>query len=217
MYLKAKENDADLVECDFNWVFDSKIKQDKGKDLNSKEAVFLDARVLVCNKIFKKEIIKNNDILFPLDLNYEDIEFFYKVFPFVNKYSILNESLYFYIQRESSIVNKQDEKCADIFKILKNILDYYKYNKIYDKYQTELEYLYIRFLLGSSFLRIIKIPDEKTKEKLLIKTWQILNQTFPNWRKNKILKNSYNLKNIYYKTINKFTYKLYAKLFKLFK
>lgn len=217
MYQEAIENEADLVECNFIWEFENKSKIDIGKNIVSKKDAFLNSRVLVCNKIFKKEIIKSNDILFPLNLNYEDIEFFYNLLPFVNKYSLINEPLYFYNQREDSIINKQTEKCADIFKILKNILSFYKYQKIYDTYKSELEYLYIRFLLGSSFLRIIKIEDKKIREKLLIKTWQELNQTFPSWKQNKHLRKSYNLKNIYYKTINKNIFKFYCKLFRLFK
>ena len=79
-------------------------------------------------------------------------------------------------------------------------------------YEQGLEYLYIRFLLGSSFLRIIKIKNKKLKSTLLFSTWKLLNETFPNWKKNQILKNSYTKKDLYYKTINKFTYKFYSKI-----
>lgn len=213
MYESAINENLDLVECNFSWIYDSNIKLDIGKEYDSIKSFFVNGRVMVCNKIFKTEIIKENHIEFPLGLIYEDIEFFYKYIPYVKRAKLLNESLYFYVQREESISNKQGKQNEDIFKILENIILFYKKQEIYSIYEQGLEYLYIRFLLGSSFLRIIKIKNKKLKSTLLFSTWKELNETFPNWKKNQILKSLYTKKDLYYKTINKFTYKLYSKLF----
>ena len=60
-----------------------------------------------------------------------------------------------------------------------------------------------------------KIKDKKTRKELLQKTWKKLNCNFPNWKKNRIL-NTVNIdKNKYMKTINKFTYKIYTKVFEI--
>ena len=83
------------------------------------------------------------------------------------------------------------------------------------EYKEELEYNYARYLLCSSLKRMCKIKDKKTRKELLQKTWKKLNCNFPNWKKNRIL-NTVNIdKNKYMKTINKFTYKIYTKVFEI--
>jgi len=213
MYALAKTKNLDLVECNFNWEYPNKIKIDYGIDYLEKKDFFLFGRVMVCNKLFKTSIIKDNNITFSKSLNYEDIEFFYNLIPYINNYSLINNSFYHYIQRDNSIINNQTKKTADIFIILNNIINFYKSNNLFDIYKTELEYLYIRFLLGSSFLRIVKIKNKNLRKELLNKSINELYSTFPNWKENKLLKIK-SKKNIYYKTINKFTFKIYSFIFK---
>lgn len=213
LYTLAKEKNADLVECNFIWEYPNKTKIDYGFNYLNKKDFFLFGRVMVCNKLFKTSIIKNNNIVFPKSLNYEDIEFFYKLIPYINNYCLIDDIFYHYMQRENSIINNQNEKTADIFIILNNIVNFYESNNLFDIYKTELEYLFIRFLLGSSFLRMVKIKDKKLRKELLNKSINNLYSIFPNWKKNKLLKIK-NKKNIYYKTVNKFTFKIYSFIFK---
>jgi len=213
MYNLAKKEEADIVECDFKWIYPNKTKIDTGIEYKTKEDLFINSRVMACNKIIKKEIISG--ITFPKGLRYEDVEFFYKLLPNVKKISILKEPLYYYIQRQSSISNLQNERTAEIFTILNNILEYYKEKNIYDKFKIELEYMYIRFLLGSSFLRMVKIKDKTKRKELLQKTIDLLYEKFPNWKSNKILKNTKSKKNLYYRTVNRMTFKFYCFIFSI--
>lgn len=213
LYTTAKEKNLDLAECNFVWEYPNKTKIDYGFNYLDKKDFFLLGRVMVCNKLFKTSIIKNNNIVFPKSLNYEDIEFFYKLIPYINNYCLVDDVFYHYMQRENSIINNQNERTANIFIILNNIIDFYKANNLFDIYKNELEYLFIRFLLGSSFLRIVKIKNKKLKKELLNKSINNLYSNFPNWRKNKLLKIK-NKKNIYYKTVNRFTFKIYSFIFK---
>jgi len=213
LYNLAIEKNLDLVECNFNWEYPNKTKIDYGINYLEKNDFFLLGRVMVCNKLFKASIIKEKNITFPKSLNYEDIEFFYTLMPYINNYYLLNDTLYHYMQRDNSIINNQNEKTADIFIILNNIINFYKKNNLFDMYKNELEYLFIRFLLGSSFLRIIKIKNKKLRKELLNKTISELYLTFPHWKNNKLLKIK-SKKNMYYKTVNKFTFKVYSFIFK---
>lgn len=213
LYNLAKSKDLDLVECNFIWEYSSKSKEDVGFNYQNKSDFFLHGRVMSCNKLFKSSIIKENNIEFPIGLRYEDIEFFYKVIPLIKNYELISKPFYHYMQRENSIINKQNKKTADIFIILNNLLDFYKLNNIYEEYKEKLEYLYIRFLLGSSFLRIVKIKDKKIRKELLNKSFNELNTNFPDWKRNELLKIK-SKKNTYYRTINKFTFKIYSKIFK---
>lgn len=212
MYEKAKSENADLVECNFAWVYDNKTKLDICSCYKYKKEAFINGRVMMCNKIFKTEKIINNK--FPVGLRYEDVQFFYTILPNISSASCIDEVMYYYMQRENSIVNNQNEKTKDIFTILQNIVSYYKENNLYEEYKQELEYMYIRFLMGSSLLRMVKIKDLKVRKELLNQTWTVLNENFPNWKQNEILKKAKSKKNLYYKSINKFTYKIYTKILK---
>lgn len=213
MYNLAINKNLDLVECNFKWEYPNKIKEDCGIDYLTKNDFFLFGRVMVCNKLFKTSVIKEHSIIFPKSLNYEDIEFFYKLFPYISNSCLLPNSFYHYMQRENSIINRQNKKTADIFIVLNNIINFYKERNLFETYKSELEYLYIRFLLGSSFLRIVKIKDKNLRRELLNKTLDKLYTMFPNWKKNELLQIK-TRKNMYYKTINRFTFKIYSFIFK---
>lgn len=172
MYKKAKEDNADLVECDFIWQWEekSKIKYDKRKKYKSREEMMKKPRVVAWNKLIKREIIKKNNIKFPEGLIYEDLEFFYKILPFVKKISYIEKFFVHYMQRESSISNMQTEKNIDIFRILNNISDFYRKMGIYDNYKKQLKYMNVRILLGSSMKRTLKMKDSKLRRKMMLKT-----------------------------------------------
>lgn len=210
MYNKAKEDNSDLVECDFIWEYPDRKKVDTGKIYNNKKEMLTYARVVAWNKLIKRSLIEEHKIKFPKGLRYEDVEFFYKMVPYYNKVSFIKEPLIHYTQRNSSISNTQNERTQEIFEVMDNVIKYYKENNLYEEYKTELEYTYTRLLLCSSLLRMVKIEDRAIRKKLLNETWTNLNNNFPNWKKNEILKKDKSAKNFYMKTVNKFTYKIYC-------
>ena len=204
MYNKAVEEKSDMVECDFIWEYSNKKREDIGKIYSGKKEAIVEARVVAWNKIIKKDIIEKTKITFPEGLRYEDIEFFYKIVPYLDKISFVKETLVHYIQRESSIANTQNERTGEIFKILENVLNYYIENNIFNEYRNELEYSYTRILLCSSLKRITKVKDKKVRKALIKLTWQNLNKKFPHWKQNKYLNSTKSFKNLYLKSINKF-------------
>ena len=210
MYNKAKEDDSDLVECDFIWEYPDRKKVDTGKIYNNKKEMLTYARVVAWNKLIKRNLIEEHKMEFPKGLRYEDVEFFYKMVPYYNKVSFVKEPLIHYIQRSSSISNTQNERTKEIFTVLDNVITYYTENNFYDEYKEELEYVYTRFLLCSSLLRMVKINDKDIRKNMIKTTWENLNTKFPNWKNNEILKKNKSLKDRYMKSVNKFTYKIYC-------
>ncbi len=213
MYNEAVKGNYDMVECGFIWEYPNKKKIDIGNIYQNQKEALEKARVVAWNKLYKKDIILNSKVRFPEGLRYEDVEFFYNILPELNKIGFVRKPFIHYVQRESSISNTQNEKTKDIFTILDDVLQYYKENNLWDEYYTQLEYIYIRFLLCSSFLRMVKIKNKDTRKKLLKETWDKLNTTFPNWKKNKLLHNK-GLKNFYMRSVNKVTYRIYCYLLK---
>ena len=216
MYELAKKEDSDMVECNFYWEYPDKKKEDVGIVYNGKKEMLEKIRVVAWNKLIRKEVLEKSKVLFPKGLRYEDVEFTYKLIPYLDKISFLKKPCVHYIQREGSISNNQNERNEEIFDILANVIDFYKANNLYDEYKDELEYVYIRYAFCSSLLRIVKIKDEFVQRKLLDLTWEKVNTTFPEWKKNPVLKKKKDLKSIYLKTITKFTFEMYSTLFSLF-
>lgn len=215
MYNKAIEENADYVECDFIWEFHNKIRVDKQYPYKNKKEMLSFVRVVAWNKLIKRQLITDNNLEFPKGLRYEDVEFTYKLIPFINKFAYVDKPFIHYVQREGSIANVQNERTAEIFTVLDNVIEFYKENNIYDEYRDELEYNYARYLLCSSFKRMCKIKDKIVREKLLTESWERLNLNFPNWKENIILKTVNIGKNKYMRTVNKSTYKIYSKILEI--
>lgn len=217
MYELAKKENSDMVECDFYWQYPNKLKKDEGTIYHGKNEMIEKVRVVAWNKLIKREILEENpEVRFPKGLRYEDVEFTYKLVPYIEKVSFLKKPCVHYVQREGSISNEQNERNKEIFDVLDNVINYYKEKEIYDTYKNELEYVYVRYAFCSSLLRIVKIKDETLQENLLNLTWEKVNNTFPNWKDNSILKSNRSLKNFYLRTINKFTFNMYTTLLSIF-
>ena len=216
MYELAKKENSDMVECNFYWEYPDKKKEDVGVIYNGKKEMLEKVRVVAWNKLIKKEVLEKSKVLFPKGYRYEDVEFTYKLIPYLDKVSFLKKPCVHYIQREGSISNNQNERNKEIFDVLEHVIDFYKENDLYDEYKDELEYIYVRYAFCSSLLRIVKIKDEFVQRKLLDLTWEKVNDTFPNWKKNPVLKKKKDFKSIYLKTITKFTFEMYCTLLSLF-
>ena len=217
MYEKAIEEQSDFVECDFYWVYPNKTKLDVGRIYNGKKEMLVQARVVAWNKLIKKETIDKARTEFPVGYRYEDTEFFYKLLPHINRVSFVKRPFIYYIQRGNSISNSQNERTKEIIEVLDHVIEYYKSQNLYEEYFAELEYIYSRYLLCSSLLRMVMVRDKKTRKELLDLTWTSLNKKFPNWKKNRILKQDKGLKNLYMRSVNKITFKIYCILFKYLK
>lgn len=214
MYEMAIKEKSDMVECDFWWEYPNKKKEDIGVEYKNQNDMLLKARVVAWNKLIKKEIYeKHPEARFAVGLRYEDVEGFYKILPYINKVSFVRKPFIHYVQRNNSISNTQNKKNVEMFKVLDNVLNYYKEKNIYEKFEKELEYTYTRYLLCSSLKRISKIQEKQVRKDLLEKTWNELNTKFPDWKKNKILNSNWSLKNMYIKSVNKMTFKFYAFIF----
>ena len=215
MYEKAKKEDADYIECDFIWEYPNKQIFDKRIEYIDKKDMVAKVRVVAWNKLIKRELIIKNNITFPKGLRYEDIEFTYKLIPFLEKVSYIDKPFVHYVQRKNSIANVQNVKTADIFTILENVEKYYKEKNLYDEYKEQIEYNYARYLLCSSLKRMCKVGDKAKRKELIKKTWEKLNSKYPKWHKNNILKSMHTGKSLYMRTVNNITYKIYTILFSI--
>ena len=156
-------------------------------------------------------------IQFSKGLRYEDVDWCYKLIPHMEHFESVHGTYVHYVQRSNSIANTQNEKVRDIYQILKNAITYYEQNKLMFRYKNQLEYSVLRIVFGSSFLRTIQVEDPKLRKEILDEGYDLVMHYFPDWRHNKYLVEDKTLKNRYYRTINRRTLHIYAKLFRWLK
>lgn len=216
LYNKAIEENSDIVECDFYWIYENKTRLDQANYYEDQTNLMTNIRVMVCNKLFCSDLIKTNNISFPVGLKYEDIAFTYSILPYAKKISYVPIGMYYYVQHANSLINHQTEKVRDIFSIIDNVINFYKKHKLYKKYNDELEYLAVKILLGSSFYRILGIEDKTLRKTIVKENWLYLNNNFPKWRANKYFRKIKKVRNICYAYLtNNITYNLAAVAYRL--
>jgi len=92
------------------------------------------------DKLFKKEIIDKHHLRLPEDFVYaEDFAFGIRYKYYARKMHIIEEPLYYYIyDQEGSITNTYDENIIKIIQVLEQMLEFFKKNNSFDKYEKEL-------------------------------------------------------------------------------
>lgn len=192
MYEAAIKADADYVECNYKYL---QVMPDGGmkelqpygnvREYKDKKQMFIDPLVSPWNKIYKSELLKQNGIVFPEGVIYEDTAFFIKSIPYINKAVYVNEDFVYHFLRENSTMNaKKDMRVGNIFVVLQDIIDFYANNQLMDIYQEELEYFCVKILLCSSLSRVAKVSTKELQRKFVKQTLAMIKQYFADYRKN---------------------------------
>ena len=208
MYDRAIATSAEIVECNLHHTFDDYEDTEIGRHIHDKKELIMNGRSVVWNKIYKTSWLLETGVRFPNGLIYEDVNFYCKIVPFLQKIEYVDEPFVHYVQRGSSINNHQTLKTMQIFDILDDIYAFYEEKGFMDEYRDALEFLYTRILLCSSLSRISRIADSAGRKKALKANWDKLVTTFPNWKNGRYLK-KYKGKNAgFMKAMNPITYNL---------
>ncbi|MGN1399857.1 MAG: glycosyltransferase [Erysipelotrichaceae bacterium] len=196
LYQKAVEQNFDMVLCQTNSIENGKITPigcGIAHDEDQVENVMCDIYPSVWNRIYKRELFTEKT-LFKVGVWFEDVEWTYRLLPWVKSIGVIDGHYYQYIKRAGSITATFNEKLYDYITNLNGIIEYYQKNGFYQKYQKQLEYVYVRYLLATfvkqtsrydydGYLKAVKIASENVK------------QHFPDYRKNKYFYRS--LKGLY--------------------
>lgn len=213
LYNKGKKENSDIVECNLHHTYPDMEDVEIGEKIQDKQEMLMFGRSVVWNKIYKRSWLLATGVIFPKGCIYEDVEFFIKLIPHIRVYSYVDAASIHYVQRSSSINNQSSVKTLDILKVLDHIYEYYKENGYLAEYQESLEFFFTRILLCSSFQRMCKVADKKERKKVLQMNYDKLIHTFPNWRKNPVLKRK-DVKNVVFmRSVNNVTYRLYSCIF----
>ena len=142
----------------------------------------------VCNKVFRKKFLEENQILFPENVVYEDVLFSSLYYLYAKNVSLINCEYYHYVVNEQSTVLKMNQTHhLDIITIIRRRIEEYRSRGVLEKYSDELEL----DLIISGYLEAMKIfflRYEKVPYEAFIQLKQFMNQELPDAVDNKYIK-----------------------------
>ncbi|MBQ0066251.1 MAG: glycosyltransferase family 2 protein [Firmicutes bacterium] len=184
LYKKAKEAEAEMVECKYCFVDENGNKlKSRGniREYKSQKDMFIDPMVAPWNKIYHRKTIQHR-VQFPEGYIYEDTSFYIKAIPYVYHTAHVNEALVHYVLHETSTINQnKNAKVGDIIPVLKDAIEFFKRNGCYETYYSELEYFCSKIILCSSLGRIGRIKDKNLQDFLYDQSFEFLKEEFPKY------------------------------------
>ena len=213
LYKKIDKERLDLVVCDFYRVVnDSKIIEKitsfKSASLKDNPNLLLNVNLAPWNKIYRSDLIKNNDIKFIEDLKYEDAPFVVLSLLKSKKIGKVDKTLVYYTIHEKSETTVRDERIFDIIKIVDIIRGYFK---DYDWSSDAVDTLTIKILVNYN-IQQRNISDKKLRDKFIDETFDYFERNIPNYKSNIYFKERNMLKSFIEK--NKGLSKLYCDLYR---
>lgn len=203
LYDMAKENCADLVECEyFKDYGDREIPKKHGEPIWEKIKFY---PAYSWNKLIKSELLFRSSINFEKKLWYEDFNFNLKFASVIKSAVHIDIPLYHYVQRGSSIMHTINERIFDIYKGIEDVIAFYKANNLYEDYYADLEYIIVRELLLSASERFL-LYDKQNRTDFFRRNYEYCMDLFPCWKKNKYLCGK-GIVNLCLKCMNRSTYR----------
>jgi glycosyltransferase involved in cell wall biosynthesis len=147
-------DDLDVITWEHTIVKENPTPQRaaKHKKLKFSGNISLNAKVkkelyyVLCDKLYKAEIIRGKNIVFPEDILYEDTPFLIKYLLWCKKAYFINKANYCYVQREDSTMGQlRNKKNKTYNNGLLEALDVYNYCKtlnLLDKQKDIISYIF---------------------------------------------------------------------------
>lgn len=199
---------SDLAICNFREIYEKSnriisrcafpIETIKNKEIVENLVKF---NCAIWNKLYKKSIIDENNIMFPENLKYEDMPFVLEYLSKSKVISKVNELLYNYLIHDKSEQTTVNNKVYDIFKILEICSKYYS--------KDQLESIYIRELTTYA-LKMKYVKDKNLRKNFIDEVYKNLGLTYPKWKTSKFIKDLKLIKRIIVK--NKILLKIYTNI-----
>ena len=194
----AEQNGSDIVVCNnYDVTEEGKIillYQNKTKkqttSLKESPEILLN-RLCAWGKMYRKEFFE--DLSYVSREWYEDLRLTPKLYLKASKITFIDDVLFFYVQREGSIMNNSKAlRNLEIIDALEDLISYFKEKGVYEEFKDELEYLIIEHLSVSAVTRVA-VSGAEEKNEVLKKLQKYISQ----------FKGLYNNKYISYLDFNK--------------
>lgn len=213
MFEKAEKDKLDIVICDYYRYFDNG-KKEEVKLPNFKNSSLKDNPNIICEhlspwaKIYKTDLLKNNNIKFVENLKYEDAPFVIEALDCAKKIGKVNLPLNYYVIHEKSETTVRDERVFDIIKIIDIIRKYTKSKKYL---KEKIDKLTVRIITNYTIQQRMQ-EDKNIGIRFINEAFSYLKKEVPDYKNNKYYENRSFLKRTIEK--NMLLTKIYVKLYK---
>ncbi len=147
LYNKAKENDADIVGCNFRHEYTDvqyDFHQQYAETVEENIRRLINGRIFpsLCTSLVRRTIIEDNGVSFPVGLNMgEDLFFNLQLYLHTNKIVSIDWAPYHYRHTEDSSCFKKTRKSIDSDIAIAGLIEKLMRNHhLYDKYAKDIEY-----------------------------------------------------------------------------
>ncbi len=136
-------------------------------------------------KMYKRELFK--DMQFVSREWYEDLRLIVKLYLNAKKIVYIEDFLFFYVQRQGSIMNSSNAKRnLEIITAFEDVLSYYKEKNAYDTFKEEFNYLVVEHVLIAAVTRVA-LTKNKDKKAVINKLLEYVS-SFDGIYKNRYIK-----------------------------
>ena len=213
LYKKIEKEKLDVVVCDFYRVDSNskeveKIISFKNTKLKDNPNLLLNINLAPWNKIYRSDLLKDNNIKFIEDLKYEDAPFVALALLKSKKIGKVDKTLINYTIHEKSETTVRDERIFDIIKIVDIIRSYFK---DYSWSREVIDTLTIKILVNYN-IQGRNIKDKDMRNKFIDETFFYLEKNIPNYKSNIYFKERSMLKSFIEKS--KALSKLYCNMYR---
>lgn len=190
LYKEAEKEKADLIVFDYYRVEKGNLNEVKIESFNAANIkddpnLLLKVNLGPCNKIYKSDLIKNNDIKFEENLKYEDTLFVVKAIYNAKKIIKLNRFLHYYMIHEKSETTVRDERVFDILKIVDKIRNYLKNDELI---KDSVDKLTVKILTNYTIQQRYQ-SDKNIAMKFIDEVFKYLEKEIPDYKNNKYYEN----------------------------
>lgn len=223
MYEHAEKNNADLVFSDFRSVDEQgRVIREICEDSFVEEenySIFTRADLLLIqnaawNKLYKRSIVIEHDLLFELNVWYEDLRFVKKYLAVCERCVHCEKILYNYVLRSGSIMNSiGSERNIEIISAIKELREYYS-KRFGDKFSKEIEFLAIDHMYITALVRLIRAHNTESK-KILKEIEKEFKEMFPEYTRNPYIESLSKERKVIFKLLNLKMYDLIYLLFEI--
>jgi len=191
---KGEETGADVVGCGYSVVYEQtfetgivKVNTDNcniGELTPEKRHEYLKDTGSMVMKVYRSSLIKDNDLVFPEKIFYEDNCAGPIWAMYYRHYEYIPEPMYYYYQHDTSTVHTiTAERCNDRVVAAETMLSEMKKRGFFDEYKTEIESIFVTSFFVNTLFSYMRIKKGRKYSFVKYLRDRMIAE-FPDFRKN---------------------------------
>ncbi len=187
LYARAQEESADIVVGDVKRADDHREYLISYANFITKQLQVLDLQN-AWNKLYKKSLFLDNNIVFPVGLWFEDLATIPKLIVLADRITHVNGTCYYYYWRPGSITTTLNiDRLNDYITVVEILYEFFEKQGVLKDYEQEIQFIYIRELLLFYLFKYANCRGLRATSKELNRLESIIRNRFPDFKKSKYI------------------------------